>query len=203
MPQPHFAGRVEKPNFASLRNPCARLSVMSELGSGTWPPAPIKTERLVLRESEPRDRAAVIELFSSPEVGTFIGGARPRDDLERAVPETPGRRPGFFVIERDGAMIGMVTLDRREERPGRARPEAGLTELGYLFLPQAWGHGYAAEACTAILDWFAGTLPGTPVVLTTQSANDRAMRLAEKLGFTEVERFEEFGAEQWFGEWTP
>lgn len=175
---------------------------MSELGSDTWPPAPIKTERLVLRESEPRDRAAVIELFASPEVGTFIGGARPRDGLERAVPETPGRRPGFFVIERDGTMIGVVTLDRREERPGRARPEAGLIELGYLFLPQAWGHGYAAEACRAVLDWFAATFPGTPVVLTTQSANGRAMHLAEKLGFTEVERFEEFGAEQWFGERT-
>ena len=36
----------------------------------------------------------------------------------------------------------------------------------------------------------------------TQTANDRAMRLAAKLGFTEVERFEEYGAEQWFGVWT-
>jgi hypothetical protein len=27
-------------------------------------------------------------------------------------------------------------------------------------------------------------------------------RLAAKLGFTEVERFEEFGAEQWFGVWS-
>ena len=38
-----------------------------------------------------------------------------------------------------------------------------------------------------------------PVVLCTQTANDRSMRLAAKLGFTEVERFEEYGAEQWFG----
>jgi RimJ/RimL family protein N-acetyltransferase len=37
------------------------------------------------------------------------------------------------------------------------------------------------------------------VVLCTQTANDRSMRLAAKLGFTEVERFEEYGAEQWFG----
>jgi hypothetical protein len=29
------------------------------------------------------------------------------------------------------------------------------------------------------------------------------MRLAAKLGFTEVERFEQYGAEQWFGVWTP
>jgi hypothetical protein len=29
------------------------------------------------------------------------------------------------------------------------------------------------------------------------------MRLAAKLGFTEEERFEAYGAEQWFGMWSP
>jgi RimJ/RimL family protein N-acetyltransferase len=65
--------------------------------------------------------------------------------------------------------------------------------------PEAWGCGYAAEACAAALDWFADVLPSEPVVLCTQTGNDRSMRLAAKLGFTEVERFEEYGAEQWFG----
>ena len=115
---------------------------MPELGPVAWPPAPIRTERLVLRESEAWDRAAFIELFSSPEVGTYIGGPRPRDELERAVPEVPGRRSGFFVIDLDGAMIGMITFDRRDaERPGPVRPDAGEAELGYLFLPEAWGRG--------------------------------------------------------------
>ncbi|MEU9049241.1 GNAT family N-acetyltransferase [Streptomyces sp. NPDC048384] len=176
---------------------------MTELGPVTWPPAPIRTERLVLRASEARDRAAFIELFASPEVGTYVGGPRPRDELERAVPEVPGRRPGLFVIDLDGAMIGMITLDRRDaERPGHVLPEAEEAELGYLFLPEAWGFGYAAEACSAALAWFAGALPGEPVVLCTRTANDRAMRLAAKLGFTEVERFEEYGAEAWFGVWS-
>jgi RimJ/RimL family protein N-acetyltransferase len=176
---------------------------MTELGPVTWPPAPIRTERLVLRASEARDRAAFIELFASPEVGTYTGGPRPRDELERAVPEVPGRRPGLFVIDLDGAMIGMITLDRRDaERPGHVLPEAEEAELGYLFLPEAWGFGYAAEACSAALAWFAGVLPGEPVVLCTRTANDRAMRLAAKLGFTEVERFEEYGAEAWFGVWS-
>ena len=104
------------------------------------------------------------------------------------------------MVDLDGAMIGFVTFDRRPaERPGHVRPEAGEAELGYLFLPRAWGLGYAAEACAAALDWFDGALPGEPVVLCTQTANDGSMRLAAKLGFTEVERFEEFGAEQWFG----
>lgn len=173
---------------------------MPELGPVAWPPAPIRTERLVLREPEARDRAGFVELFTSPEVGTYIGGPRPRDELERAVPEVPRRRRGLFAIELDGALIGMVTLDRRAaERPGHLRPAAGEAELGYMFLQQAWGYGYAAEACAAALDWFAEALPGEPVVLCTQTANERSMRLAAKLGFTEVARFEEFGAEQWFG----
>jgi RimJ/RimL family protein N-acetyltransferase len=41
------------------------------------------------------------------------------------------------------------------------------------------------------------------VVLCTQTANNRAMRLAAKLGFTEVERFEEDSTEQWSGVWSP
>ncbi|MFD5429039.1 GNAT family N-acetyltransferase [Streptomyces sp. NPDC127084] len=176
---------------------------MTEVGLIAWPPAPIRTERLVLRESEARDRAAFIDLSASPEVRTYLGGSRPRDELERVVPEVPGRRPGVFVIDLDGAMIGVVTLERRDaDRPGHVRPDAGEAELGYTFLPQAWGLGYATEACAAALDWFAEARPGEPVVLCTQTANDRSMRLAAKLGFTEVERFEEHGAEQWFGVWS-
>lgn len=177
---------------------------MTELGPVAWPPAPIRTEQLVLREPEARDRAAFVELFASPEVGTYIGGPRPRDELERTLPEVPGRRPGLFVVDLDGAMIGMITLDRRDaERPGHVHPDGQEAELGYLFLPDAWGQRYAAEACAAALDWFAGALPGEPVVLCTQTANNRSMRVAAKLGFTEVERFQEYGAEQWFGVWSP
>ena len=72
--------------------------------------------------------------------GTFVGGAQPREELERTVPGTPGRRAGLFGVELDGTMIGMV--------------------------------------------------------------NDQSVRVAAKLGFTEVDRFEVYGAEQWFGVWS-
>jgi RimJ/RimL family protein N-acetyltransferase len=157
----------------------------------------------VLRAPEARDRAAFIELLASPEVHTYLGGPRPRDELERAVPEVPGRRSGVFVIELDGALIGTIELNRRDaERRSPVRPDAGEAELGYLLLPEVWGRGYAAEACAAALGWFADALPGEPVVLYTQTANERSMRLAAKLGFTEVQRFEAWGAEQWMGVWS-
>lgn len=173
---------------------------MAELRPASWPPSPINTARLLLREPEPSDRAAIIALFSSSEVNSYLGGPRDRDELERTVPDSPRRRAGFFVVDLNGKMIGIVTLERRDqERPGHLSPNAEEAELGYMFLPAAWGSGYATEACAAVLDWFAGIAPAEPVALCTQTANSASMQVAAKLGFTEVAIFEEFDAEQWFG----
>ncbi|RPK67363.1 hypothetical protein EES44_10395 [Streptomyces sp. ADI96-15] len=180
---------------------------MEDLGPVAWPPTPIRTERLVLRASEARDRPAFVELYASPEVHTYLGGARPRDEIERAMPAVPARWPGSFVVELDGTMTGQILLRRA---PGSPRPAAeGLADLGYLFLPHAWGLGYATEACAAALAWCDGVLPGEPLVLTTRSANTASLRLAAprcaslrlaaRLGFTEVERYRQWGAEQWLG----
>lgn len=170
---------------------------MEPLEHVPWPPEPIKTDRLLLREPEAGDRTAFIELLASPEVNEYVGGPRPRAELEREMPEVPERWPGSFVVELDAEMIGWVLLRRAT---AHRRPAAtGKADLGYLFLPRAWGFGYAAEACAAALGWLDGVLPGEPVVLTTQTANVGSMRLAAKLGFAEVERFEGWGAEQWLG----
>lgn len=99
-------------------------------------------------------------------------------------------------------MVGIVQLERRDVGY-EVRQVAGQVDLGYLLLPEAWGRGYATEACGAALDWFADARPGEAVALVTQTANEPSMRLAARLGFVEVERFEAYDAEQWFGTWTP
>lgn len=157
----------------------------------------------MLRRTTAGDRPGFIDLHASSEVNRYLGGPRPRAELESSVPPIPGDRPGVFAVDRDEQFLGMVSFARRDaDRPGHVRPEGDEVEIGYMFLPTAWGRGYAAEACAAALDWVARVLPGEPVLLCTQTANASSMRLAAKLGFTEAERFEEYDAEQWLGVWS-
>jgi RimJ/RimL family protein N-acetyltransferase len=164
-----------------------------------WPPAPIHARRLVVRAAAAGDLDDLLDLASDAEVQRFLGGARDRDELAGRMREAPVFRPGHFVAEHDSRFIGSLSISRREpERPGRVRADGLDLELSYVLPVRAWGHGYAAEAGAAILGWSDARF-GEPVVLCTQSANMRSVALARRLGFVEVERFEEFGAEQWFG----
>ncbi|MFD8812655.1 GNAT family N-acetyltransferase, partial [Streptomyces sp. NPDC059627] len=122
---------------------------MTVLGTDVWPVTPIKTERLVLRASEARDRAVVIELDASPEVGTYLGGPRPRAELERLVPEVPGRRPGFFVVELDGAAIGTIQLDPHSPEDAAGRRAGGGSRAGGGGGGGGRGAGAAGEAGAA------------------------------------------------------
>ncbi|NYE37539.1 RimJ/RimL family protein N-acetyltransferase [Nocardioides cavernae] len=164
-----------------------------------WPPPPLRTERLVLRPPTAADRESFLDLAADPDVNRHLGGARDRDEMARTMPQVPADQPGQLVADLDGRFVGWVGLSRREPgRPGRSPVDGPALELSYLLPVSAWGHGYARESCAALLAWSDEHL-GEPAVLCTQVANARSVALAGRLGFAEVERFEEFGAEQWFG----
>ena len=168
-----------------------------------WPPAPIRTERLLLRAPEARDREHFLDLGSDDVVNRHLGGGRDRADLEAELPEVPADRPGQFVMEHDGRFVGWMGIGRRDTaRPGRSSTPGGDLELSYVLPEDAWGQGYATEAGAVVLAWAAERFD-EPVVVCTQAANTRSLALAARLGFTELERFEEFGAEQWYGVRTP
>ncbi|GAA1936948.1 GNAT family N-acetyltransferase [Nocardioides hwasunensis] len=87
-----------------------------------WPPAPVRTARLVLRAPQARDRATFVDLGSDAEVDRHLGGPRERDVLEAELPEVPADRPAQFVVEHDGVLVGWIGLSRLEpDRPGRLR----------------------------------------------------------------------------------
>jgi RimJ/RimL family protein N-acetyltransferase len=60
----------------------------------------------------------------------------------------------------------------------------------------AWGAGLAFEAASAALRAAADELTDQPVILLTQTANGRSLRLAVRLGFQPFITFEWFDAEQ-------
>lgn len=175
---------------------------MGVLADADWPPTPILTSRLTLRETKASDCYGDLELLTSEEVRRhwYLGGALPRDEVARAMPDVPGRYPGVFAVDLAGEFVGAVMVERRSlDRAGHVLDVGDESELSFTLLPPHWGRGYAHEASEAVLDWIATAFPGEPVLLCTQSANVRSLRLAERLGFVQVASLNEFGAEQWLG----
>jgi len=163
----------------------------------------IEADRILLRESREADRERLIELRTDPEVGAHIGGHRRREDVERRVDgvgmDKLTEAPGLYVIadKATDVLLGTVQLMRAAaDEPGHLTEGAEELELGYLLHRDAWGAGYAFEAATAVLRAAAAELPDQPVILRTQSANTRSLRLAARLGFQPVSTFEAFDAEQ-------
>jgi RimJ/RimL family protein N-acetyltransferase len=169
---------------------------MADLVLGSWPVGELGTERLVLREARELDRDGLVALLSSVEAYRYLGGPMSREQATEAVRAPYGTRHGSFVIREvaSGEFVGGVSLKRREQDwPGSM---GGALDVGYLLLPEYWGKGYAQEAVGAVLRWLPSVVPDEQVVAVTQSANETSLRLLQKLGFAELERFEEFGAEQ-------
>ena len=93
---------------------------------------------------------------------------------------------GHWTVRRreDGVLIGSVTLRRMP--PGRED-----LELAWQFAPEHWGHGYATEAAHAIARW-GFERSAHELFAVTRVGNDRAVRLAERLGMQWVGETEKY-----------
>jgi RimJ/RimL family protein N-acetyltransferase len=163
----------------------------------------ITAQRVLLRKAHDGDREGLIELQTDPLVRAYLGGPRPRAAVERNLDRagTAGvtAAPGVYVIadRETSLLIGTLVLSRRAaDQPGHVTADGGELELSYLLRRSAWGAGLAFEAAAAALRAAAGELPDQPVLVITQTANDRSLRLAARLGFRPVSTFEQFGAGQ-------
>lgn len=99
--------------------------------------------------------------------------------------------------------IGIISLLLRNHA-GRKEPMGW--ELGYLFRPQAWGKGFATEACGAAIESLRRDLNGKrgTVKAATDISNKKSLRVLAKLGF-KFDEHKVFGGPQRFlgGEWRP
>ncbi|TQM30702.1 GNAT family N-acetyltransferase [Nocardia bhagyanarayanae] len=164
----------------------------------------IAAERVLLRKARDTDRERLIELQTDPDVWTYIGGPRLREDVEQRLDAIGGTakataNPGHFVIadKTTDDLLGTFELKRRAaDEPGHVTDHGEELELGYLLRRDAWGAGLAFEAATTVLRAAADELPDQPVLIATQTANKRSLGLAARLGFQPVSTFEWFDAEQ-------
>jgi RimJ/RimL family protein N-acetyltransferase len=152
----------------------------------------IETHRLRLRGFEPRDLDAQAAAMSDPAVVRHLGGTPfSREETWRKMLASPGLWVmlgyGYWVAERreDGSYLGQVGFAdfKREMVPGIE----GLPEMGWIFAPQAQGHGYATEAVLAALAWADEALKAPEIVAIIDPDNAPSIRLAEKAGFARRE----------------
>ena len=63
-----------------------------------------------------------------------------------------------------------------------------------MFAPWCHGKGFATEALRAVLAWFEGAFPNQPTQCIIDVGNVPSHRVAEKLGYTEIDRRPYHGA---------
>ena len=145
------------------------------------------TARLRLRELVEGDAGFMLELLNQPDFLRFIGDRGVRD-LEQArsylregpIASYARHGMGMYVVEprEGGAPIGLCGLVVREGLPG--------PDIGFAFLPQHYGQGYAFEAASATLE-HARTVLALPRVLAIVSpGNARSIALLRRLGLRDA-----------------
>lgn len=161
----------------------------------------IETSRLRLRELVGDDAPFILALHSDPDFRANVGdrGVYDLDSARRYVLDSPGasyRAYGFgmWLVESkdDGQPLGLCGLLRRDSHPD--------VEIGFAFLPQARGHGYALEAAAATLEVAGNSFALERVVAITAPGNTASIRLLERLGFRyeRLVRFTEDGESRLF-----
>ena len=139
----------------------------------------LETPRLILRVPQIGDFERYADMFAD-ESTHHIGGPLPRGDAWRRFLQMPGAwaLQGFamFAIEEKstGLFMGQAGPWQPDGWPG--------TEVGYVLHPQAWGRGYATEACAAAMDWAFDVLGWTEVIHSISPTNTASQAVARRLG---------------------
>ncbi|RWH76153.1 MAG: N-acetyltransferase [Mesorhizobium sp.] len=146
---------------------------------------PIRTERLILRNWEDRDRELFYRINSDERVMEFFPFRRDRaqadakmDEL-RAVIDRDGFGFAAAEIAVTGHCIGFVGITRTDHLPFLP---AGTVEIGWRLAPEFWGHGYVTEAAEAWLAYGFETLGLEEIVSFAVRDNSRSTAVMERLG---------------------
>ncbi|MFC7050717.1 GNAT family N-acetyltransferase [Emcibacter nanhaiensis] len=166
----------------------------------------LETERLLLRPFRPEDIDFLDRLHGDMEVMRYtLGRLRSHEEnvawlkLVLGLHERDGTGPYLIVRKEDDAPLGRCGFshfygyekdgvdyfywEKVYNGPEDERKKAKL-EIGYSFVPEAWGHGYATEAARAIVDFGFRERNYAYLCALIIAANTASINVAERLGFT-------------------
>lgn len=151
----------------------------------------IETTRLILRPLREGDRSVMIDLHTDPRTTRFESAPPSAAEVDVLVDSWLAHWSehgyGYCAVTTHDSrnVIGLAGIRIHDLHGER------VLNLGYRFVPETWGHGYATEAAKALVDWRSRELPSLPLVANIVSANERSGRVAERIGFSDyTEQFD-------------
>jgi RimJ/RimL family protein N-acetyltransferase len=144
--------------------------------------APLRTERLVLREWRDDDLDPFATINADPEVMEHFPALLTRAETAAAIDRFRGHfaREGFglWVIEAPGApFVGFAGLARPAFMPASV-------EIGWRLARPYWGHGYATEAASEVLRQGFEVHGLDEIVSFTVASNTRSQQVMVRIGMT-------------------
>jgi RimJ/RimL family protein N-acetyltransferase len=140
-----------------------------------------ETNRLRLRQSTPEDAQFAYDLNADPEVIRYTGDP-PFESVESARTflrgynhyEIYGMGRWYCELKDSGKLIGWCGLKD-------VRAEEGFVDLGYRFLKDYWGHGYATESAFASMVYGFNRLKLDEIIARAMLENIGSLAVMKKL----------------------
>jgi [ribosomal protein S5]-alanine N-acetyltransferase len=157
----------------------------------------LETERLILRKLEDSDFERMFMMDSDPEVMKYLG--KPVTSVEESKEAIRMIQKQYeengvgrlAVIEKEsGLMIGWSGLKLLKQP---VNGHVNTLDLGYRFIPEFWGKGYAMETARAALDYGFNELGAETIYAYAETGNTGSNHLLNKLGFENTGAFEDSG----------
>jgi [ribosomal protein S5]-alanine N-acetyltransferase len=147
-----------------------------------------KTNRLELMRLNLNDAEFIFELLNSEGWLKFIGdrNIKSTEDAQNYIQKIMDNpKINYWVVRSGDEKIGMISFIKRDYLDHH--------DLGFAFLPQFSGHGYAGEAAGKVLDDMLNDPYHKTILAIAMGENQNSIRLLEKLGFHFIKEIEPDG----------
>jgi len=163
----------------------------------------IETKRLLLRELFPSDDKKMFELDSNPEVHIYLGN-NPVTNIEQTREIIANIRQQYrdngigrwaVILKETNEFIGWSGLKLEKNVNGHDT----FYDLGYRFIQEYWGKGYAIETANVFVDYGFNKLNLDTINAYADAGNKASRNVLEKAGLQYVNTFEYEGEEEvWY-----